>query len=206
MKAPLRACCQALGVLLVLCIAPACSAYNRSLVEPRGDFGATPAGPSAVVQVTAASQASPKTRDMLWGSIPTPRADRSLADILAHAAREDGGMDVMLPHEAARRLEDAGLKPTLQPAPEELRERVRALGCTSYLTVELKQWRYNYVYFASYATIQCRVECRRAADDGLLWEAEVLREARGISDREVARLALAEMFRALKKQRSPTPP
>jgi hypothetical protein len=50
------------------------------------------------------------------------------------------------------------------------------------------------------------VECRRAADDGLLWEAEVLREARGISDREVARLALAEMFRALKKQRPPTPP
>ncbi|KPK66275.1 MAG: hypothetical protein AMK73_00505 [Planctomycetes bacterium SM23_32] len=167
---------------------------NYVTIEGSGDFAATPEGRSAVLEVTARPTGVARTGKSTWAVVQTPNAEGSFAELLAHAARADAAMDVMLPVDVAEALDVAGIEPTLQPSPEQLERLVATLGCDSYLTAEVTEWRYGYLFFSSWAAIECQVTCRSSAGGGPLWQVRVRRQARGMSDREVARLALSEAF------------
>jgi hypothetical protein len=140
----------------------------------------------------------PRTLGFEWGLVNTPNADERFAELVAHCAADDGAMQVLLPFEVAEMLRKAGLETGLQPPPEELPKRARALGCESYLTAELDCWRYSYVFLFSCAEIRYSLACRRANDGAVIWRVNVLKQARSVSDRKLARAALAETFRWLK--------
>jgi hypothetical protein len=188
--------------VFALALAPGCGVRNSFTISGSGDFAATPDGPSAVLRVTAAPCPDAKSIGMEWGFINTPNPDQRLAEFIAHAAREDGGMQVLVPFDVARKLEEAKLDPTLQPEPDELRKRAQVLGCSSYLTAELACWRYSYVFFVSSAEIEYKLACHRADTGEPVWEADVLRQARNKSNRDLAREALAATFNWLKEQQT----
>jgi hypothetical protein len=191
--------------LLALALAPGCGVRNSFRISGSGDFAATPGGPSAVLSVVAAPCPGPKSIGMEWGSMNTRNPDQRFAEFIAHAAREDGGMQVLLPFDVTRKLKEAKLDPTLQPEPDQLPNRAQALGCSSYLTAELACWRYSYVFFVSSAELEYRLACRRADTGQVVWEADVLTRARNKSDRDLARQALAGTFEWLREQQRDQP-
>jgi hypothetical protein len=189
---------------LALC-ATGCAVRECSTISGSGNLSATPQGRTAVLRVEARATGEARTGKSTWGVVQTPHAEAGFADLLAHVARREAGLDVMLPLEAAAALERAEIKPTLQPAPKELPRLADLLGCASYLTAEVREWRYGYFFFASWATADFRVACYAANGRGPLWEAEVRRRARHMSDREVALTALRGMFDWLEGAASPAP-
>lgn len=186
--------------MLAVGLMPGCGLRNVRTIHGTGSLAATPPGPSAVLRVAVGPAKSPRSRDIIWGSIDTTDADRQFAELLAHTARNDGGMNVAFPVQVEEQLELEGFKPTLQPGTEELRRYVKALDCGSYLTAELKRWGYGYIFFLSSATIEYRVSCHRADNDETVWEVDVRRQARGMDNRDVALLALRETFQWLRER------
>ena len=176
---------------------------SRSAIVGGGSLRATPAGPSAVLRVLTPDDTRILARGSEWGVVRTQNPALRFAEILASAAREDAGIEVIPPHEVARALEDAGLEATLQPDAKQFGRMAQALGCKSYLTAEIVEWQFDYILFSSSATVDFYLACYRADNGGVVWDVQVSRKARGLSDREVARLALAEAFRWLKENEPP---
>lgn len=186
--------------LLALFAMFGCSLERRSFTDSAGALSQTPPGMCPLLRVAAPLYDEPKSTDVLWGKMGAAGADRQFAELLAHAARENGRVAVPLPFEVDERLEGAGLRPTLQPDDEELSQFVKALDCASYLTADVLCWRFNHVLLSSSAAIEFHLTCRRADTDEALWQAHVRREGRGMSYREIALLALRETFESLKQQ------
>jgi len=206
LKSGARKLCVAGCALLALALLPGCGVRNCLTIDSKGDLSATPPGPCAVLLVTARPTAKAKAVQFMWGSVHTANAESSFAELLAHAAQEDAGIKVLLPFEANQRLQEAKLKPSLQPTADDLRKYVQTLGCTSYLTADVRTWHFGYAYFMSHAEIEYSVACHRGDNGEVIWEATVKRQARGMSDRELARLALSETFQRLKENKSDVPP
>ncbi len=186
--------------LLALSVPCGCSLGRGSFIEPVGAVSQTPPGTCAVLRVTSAPGDVSKSTDMLWGKVDTANAERQFAELLVHAAREDGGLAVLTPFEADEKIERAGLRPTLQPDDEQLAQFAQALGCASYLTAQILDWHFDYMLFSSSAAVEFRLACRRTDTNEAVWESHVRREAQGISQRDAALLALRETFKSLKRQ------
>ena len=197
MRVRARSASAVVVFLAVCCMLPGCAVRNKLAIDGAGSFAATPSGPSAVLRVTVPPAKEPRSKDILWGSVNTLEADSQFAELVAYAAAKDGKIAAPRVFEVHDRLEKAGLEPTLQPTPEELRRYVETLGCSSYLTADLKRWHYGYLLFFGSADIEYHLACHRADNDEIVWEANVLRQACGMSDRDVARLALRETFQWL---------
>ncbi len=179
--------------------ATGCAVQNCCSVTGMGSLADTPPGPSAVLRVTSAAPAYGMAHSFSAGRIDTPNAAGRLAELLAHAARDDAGIEVLLPYQVADQLAKAELEPTLEPSAEQIAQYVEVLGCASYLEANVELWRSGYVFVFSSAEITCRVACRRP-DGTLVWEATVHAQQRNTGDREVARLALYEVFKHMANQ------
>ena len=189
-------------LLAACCMLSGCSVWNKLTIVGAGNLAATPRGPSAVLRVTVPHPKEPKSKDILWGSVNAFEADTQFAELAAYAAAKHGKIEAPRVIKVHERLEKAGLEPTLQPTPKELRQYVETLGCASYLTADLKRWHYGYLLFFPSAHIEYRLACHRADNDEVVWEVSVLRKAYGMSDADVARLALRETFQWLKARES----
>jgi len=185
-----------LGVALALC---GCTLHNAGSVAGSGSLSATPPGPGAVLQVTVPYNTQISARGPEWGILRTQNPDARFADTIAHAAREYAGLDVIPPFKVARTLEEAGLHAGLHPDPAHMQDAVRAVECGSFLTADVARWQCNYVLLTSCSVIEFDLTCRSAKDGREIWNVHVFQRARGLSDGEVAGLALAEAFRWLKK-------
>jgi hypothetical protein len=185
----------ALAAALALC---GCTVRSAVTVTGSGSLAATPAGTSAVLQVSVPYNTNITARGADWGVLRTQGPDARFADMVARAARDDIGLDVIAPFKVAKALEKAGLLPGLRPEAAHIRDAARAVGCASFLTAEVVRWQSNYVLFSAASTIEFDLTCHSAADGEKLWNVHVLRRSRGLSDGEVARLALAEAFQWLK--------
>lgn len=182
---------------LLLTFAPGCMGLNRLNVGCDGRLDAMPPGPCAVLHVTA-EPARPSCHTLfIWGSVDKPNRESPFAEYLAAAAVRYAELPVIAPHEADRQLAAADLEPTLQPNAEEFDEFVRVLGCDSYLTAHVEYWGRRYVFLSGAAAIEFRVACVQPGRETPLWQAEVRCKQRGMNHREVAVLALREMFRKL---------
>lgn len=201
MKSDVREIPPAAWALLALALLPGCVARDCLTITSTGRFADTPAGPCAVLHVTARPAGASRSTGIVWGVADAPNAGEQFAEIAAHAAAEDGGMTVILPFEVAELLERAELEPTLQPGPEQLRQFVQSLGLSSYMTAHVKSWRQRYSFFFSAAEIEFRLACHRADTGQAVWEAQVRKQARWTGTRELARLALYETFEWLKEGR-----
>jgi len=195
-----RARCARLAAcaLLALWLGSGCTVRAVRSLSGSGDFAATPAGPSAVLRVTAKPSFNPRTGQTVWGLINTPNVEDRFAEFLADSAAREGNMDVLPPLEVERRLRAAGLEPTLQPDDEQLRQFADALGCASYLTARIVRSRLEYRLFLSWSTLEYTVTCYAPGREEPLWQASVCRKAPGKSDRQTMALALAEMFQWLR--------
>ncbi|NLW50674.1 MAG: hypothetical protein GXY85_07480 [Candidatus Brocadiaceae bacterium] len=194
-----------LAVGFALC---GCTVRGTGSITANGRLDSTPPGPCPVLQVTIPQDTSISARGMDWGVVRTQNPDVRFAEILAHSAREDAGLDVPPPFKMAGALKAAGLPTGLQPDPALLQEAVRAAGCASFLSAELIRWQCSYVFVTAAATIEFRLTCYDAADGRELWNVHVFRRAPRLTDGEVARLACTEAFRRLKDNApaDPTPP
>jgi hypothetical protein len=163
----------------------------------------------AASAIASPSDARPETAakagGVEWGLIETPNAPERFAELLAHAAA-GAGMRVILPHDARDQVRENGLEWDLQPGPVQIAERAQALGCASYMTAEVDRWRYGYVFFVQSAEIRYRVACHPVGGGPPVWQAQVLRQARSLSDLELARGALADTFEWLRGERGPAAP
>jgi len=179
-------------------LACGCGVRNSLRIDPSGNLADGPRGPTAVLSVLARPDHGPRTRGMTLGIVDTPNAEERFAELLAHAAAEDGGMQALPLYEVQKRLRKAKLEPTLEPRPEEVEQFAAALGLASYLTAEVTQWRFKYLLFSSSAVVEFSVRCHQVPDGRVVWQAHVLKQAGATSDREAARQALFEMFRQLR--------
>ena len=186
----------ALAAALAAC---GCTLHSSASIAGSGSLSATPPGPSAVLQVTVPYNTQVAARGADWGIIRTQNPDARFADLVAHAAREDAGLDVIPPFKAMRALEDAELHAGLHPEPAQMPAAARALRCASFLTADVVKWHCAYVFFTSSSVIEFDLACHAAEDGRKLWDVHVSRRTRGLSDGEVARLALAEAFRWLQQ-------
>jgi hypothetical protein len=194
-----------LAGLLLLSFA-GCTVRNRLVVDGGGSLSAMPPGPVAVLNVTSRAAKAPKSEPFVYGLADTTRADAAFAELLAVAARDDAALEVIHPYDAEKQLRQREVTFSLQPDAELLKAEAEALGCAAYLTAELACWRHRFVFMASSAELRCRVTCRRAADDAVLWRADVDAEMRSMSDRELARVALKSMFEWLDQPHPPPAP
>ncbi len=188
-----------LAGLAGLLAATGCAVQNCCEVTATGSLADTPPGPSAVLRVTSDIPAEGMAHSYFAGRIDTPNAAGQIAELLAHAARDDAGIEALLPYQVADQLAKAKLAPTLDPSAEQLAQYIETLGCASYLEANVERWRSGYVFVFSSAEITCRVTCR-LPDGTLLWEATVHAQQRNTGDREIARLALYRMFKHLAEQ------
>jgi len=138
----------------------------------------------------------------VWGIVDMPHAARQFAELVAFFARQEGGLDVMMPAEVERRLRAAGLKPTLEPTSAQLKAFAKALGCSSYITVELRAWRLSYELTAQSARVRFTLSGYRPDADRPLWSVDVSHVGHMKSEREVAIEALRETFRRLRRPES----
>lgn len=186
-----------------------CAVGTGMTIEGHGSYAATPAGTSAVLRVQARPMGPVRSGEVTWGIINTPNAEARFAELLANAAREPGGLDVLHPVDAARQLQKAGMPTTLQPDDEQLQRNLAALGCSSCLVANVTSWRYSYVFFSSSSVVEYTLSCLVPGRNEPVWTVNVHRSARGMGDREVAMLALRETFQWLKDSAhlmSPPPP
>lgn len=162
-----------------------------------------PDGSTAVLQVNAAPLSGADGYKYLYGKVPAPAPAVSFAELLAHYGREAGGLEVLSPHEAARRLEEKSATDVLAKSRTEADRRARELGCETYLAVSVKRWGYSYFLFSEKGAVDFTVECRRPGSADPLWEAYVRYKKRGMDERQVAGEALRAMFQELLRQREP---
>jgi hypothetical protein len=182
-----------------------CGVRSRLVIDGTGSLAETPDGPSAVLRVTVPEEQKSWTGQTTWGKIATPHLARGFAEQLAWTASEGGWMDVVPVQQVAERIEQGGDEAdyTLRPDEETLRKYADALGLASYLTAELRCSRLQYRFFWSWALVEYSLACQRATDGQVVWQVDVCRQARYMSDREVTRKALRETFQWL-QERFPT--
>ena len=190
----MRTLLRALTCFVIAAGLSGCAVRNCCQVTSTGRLADTPAGPTAVLRVTSGVRGEGAAHGYTVARVDTPNAPGQFAELLAHAAREDAGLDVILPYQVQDRLIKAKLAPTLEPTQEELAQQIEALGCASYLEASVERWRSGYLFFIASAEITFRVACRRP-DGSLIWEAHVHGQQRNVGDRDIARLALYEGFR-----------
>jgi len=194
---------RTLAVLILaaaLCAGAGCSSAPVVEIQRPEGFYLVPAGRTAVLRVKARPLTEELSYKFLWGVVQAPTAEASFADLLAHHARVEGGMNVIPPAEVEERLRLAGLEPTLEPDDEQLQAFAKMLGVSSYLTANVEQWRYRYVFFSEKASIRFSVACRAPGEDKPLWSARAHHKASGDTERAVAGQALRAMFRILNWQ------
>ena len=179
--------------------ATGCAVQNCCDVTYSGSLADTPPGPSAVLRVTSVVPANGMAHSYVAGRIDPPNAAGQFAELLAHAARDDAGIEVLLPYQVADQLAKAELEPTLEPSAEQIAQYVQVLGCASYLEANVERWRSGYTFVFSSAEITCSLACR-LPDGTLVWEATVHAQQRNTGDREIARLALYEAFKHMANQ------
>jgi hypothetical protein len=185
----------ALAGVLLLC---GCTLRSAGSVAGSGSLTATPTGPGAVLKVVVPYNTQVSARGAEWGTVRTQNPDVRFADLAAYAAREDAGLDVIAPFKVADTLEQAGLYAGLHPDAAQIPKAARAVGCAFFLTADVRRWQYSYFLFTTSSLIDMDLTCRSAANGRELWSVHVFRRARGLSDGEVARLALADAFRWLR--------
>jgi hypothetical protein len=195
----------AVAALLLVCLA-GCTVKNRLVIDGGGSLADMPEGPVAVLRASAFEQEAPKVEPFIYGVADTGLAASAFAELLAVAARDDAGLEIVHPVDVEKRLRQKEVTFSLEPDADGPLDEARALGCTSYLTVELACWRHRYLLFVSSAQLRCRVSCRSVAGDALIWRADIDAEQRGLSDRELARLALKRMFGWLEQPHAPPDP
>ncbi len=184
----------ALGLLLLALFLCGCTIRNSRKITGSGDLASTPAGPTAVLRVTAVARSDPRTGQTTWGLINTPNIEDRFAEFLASAAARDDGLTVIDPYEVQKRLRAAHLKPTLQPDDQQLQQFAKALGLASYLVAHVNKSRLEYRFIWSWADADYTVACYVPGRAQPLWQAHVCRAAPGKTDREVLALSLKEMF------------
>ena len=195
------------SALLLACALPllaGCSVPEMQVHNAAG-FAQTPLGKTAVLKVTARPLGKPKSAAVLWGVMQVPHAQESFAELLAHCASKAGGLDVIPPTDVTAAIKRAGMKPTLDPTPEQLASFIEALGCASYLTAHVEAWGESYLLTSSKATIRFVVSCHVPGAEEPLWSVSVDRTRRGISHREAAISALRDAFEYIAKQAAAGP-
>ncbi len=190
--------CLGLTVWLLL-TSSACAVRQVRAIDGTGRLAQTPDGPTAVLRVTAQPAPGPLTGGASWGLINTANVEARFAEFIAHVGAKEGGLQVMAPHLVEKRLEEAGLAPTLQPTAEQIDDFAKALGLASYLTAAVECSRINYRFVYSWSTVHFRMGCRIPGRDEPVWQVRMIRKMRGASDREVMRTALAEVFAWLRE-------
>ena len=185
-----------LAFVLVLALAGCGAASKVEVTSPSGTVQ-MPADRLAVLMVSAPPAEAKVSYKSLWGTVFVPQAETTFAELAAYVAREEGGLDVMPAAEVRRRLKAQNIEPTLDPSPEQITAFSSALGCKAYLTARVEQWHYRFRLVWSKATISFVLSCRRPGEMDPLWSVRVMRQARNMSNREVAVEALREAFRAL---------
>jgi hypothetical protein len=190
-----------LVALVVACLTPGCAIRTGMTLTGWDNLADTPAGPVAVLRVVTHLGQECKSAQVIWGKVEAPNAPERFAELLASAAADTGGLDVIHPVQVVQKLEAAGLATTLQPDDEELAERIRALGCAAYLVAEIDCWEETYVFFASSAVIEYSIACHVPGRREPVWRVRARNVRRNTTHRELAAQALRETFRALKVQR-----
>jgi hypothetical protein len=184
-----------------LLTAAGCGATPEVTIHNPAGYVQMPEGPCAVLEVTARPMPAARSFDFIWGVVHSPRERESFAEILSHVARTEGGLDVLSPAEVDRRLKLAKLEANYEPTPEQLAACVMALGCGSYLSAHIEEWRYTYFLMRSAARVRMVVALHVPGRDAPLWWVRVEHEAPGMDEREVAGAALREAFRTLNRFR-----
>jgi hypothetical protein len=177
---------------------PGCSVFDKHSIRGSGRLADTPQGRTAVLLVRVDTTNGIRTGQSSWGRLPTINPRERFAEILAHLAADEGGLDVMSPVEVRHGLKDAGLEFTLEPTEQQALAYARALGCSSYLDARVHRWLYSYIFFWAEATASYTITCHDVATGCPVWDLHVCWEANGMSDREVAVVSLREAFRWLK--------
>lgn len=187
-----------------LIVAWGCSGTDVQMHNPAGYID-MPKGPCAVLEVTAHPLPKPKSYDVLWGIVRDPEQQRTIADILSRIARTEGGLMMIDPVDVGKKLKLSDLELDYEPTPQEIDACVRALGCASYLSVYVEEWRFTYFLTGSKATARLVVACHVPGAEAPLWWVRVTHISRGKDDRQVAATALRAAFQALTRFR-PIPP
>jgi len=194
---------QVLSAVCGLCMvlaAAGCSSPQELQVLREPHAPPTPPGKTAVLRVHADEPESTVSLGMTYGSVKPPTPYIAFAHMVAHMCRENTGLEVIPPHEVDRLLKRKGIEPTLQPEGMQVEEFAKALGCDSYLTGRIEQWRYRYSLFGMKAFVRYELECRVPDRPGILWKvrADYVRE--DMSERDAAVIAIRDTFRALVEQ------
>ena len=187
------------GLAVALLWTVGCASWPRIRVDRPQGFGLMPPGKTAVLRVTVRPLTTSKSYLFLWGIVQVPNAPAQFAELLAYFGREAGGLDVIPPEEVDRRLKAAGLEPTLDPTPQQIKAFMDALGCASYLSADVETWRSVYRFTAQSARARFVVSGHLPGGDEALWSASVEHVAELKSEREVAMDALRETFRILRQ-------
>jgi hypothetical protein len=184
------------GVLLLTLTG--CGGRIRFDIENRGSFYDTPEGRAAVLRVTADRSSVARTGHVTWGAINTTDITRRFAACVAHAAAQEGAMEVMPALKVEQALYGLAPEPTLQPTDEQLRRYAAELDLSSYLVADVRCSRLRYVLFWSWASVEYALSCHDARDGSLLWWADVEFRDRLVSDQEAIHEALRRTFRWLR--------
>ena len=182
-----------------------CASRGEIVLEGADGFARMPQGRTAVLDVTASYEAESKSAKWLWGMVEQASAAQVFAEQLAHAARQEGGLDVLTAREIRAGLRAAGLDPSLEADAGHPDALATALGCKSYLTADLKEYDCNYLVFWCWGRVRFDLSGYRVGEREPLWSAHVRRTVRGADSRQAARVALEEMFQKLSASR-PSPP
>jgi len=182
-----------------------CASRGEIHLEGADDFARMPQGRTALLDVTASYEAESKSARWLWGVIEQASAAQGFAEQLAHAARQEGGLDVLSAKEIRAGLRAAGLDLSPEADAGHPDALARALGCESYLTADLKEYDCSYILFWCWGRVRFDLSGYRVGEREPLWSAHVQRTVRGADSRQAARVALDETFQKLSASR-PSPP
>lgn len=185
---------SALVLLTALFGLTGCAADQTSIRTTKGHLQSGPNGPAAVLKVTEPAGDTAVCADFVWGRHDTVGGARRFAEMTARSARQYAQLDVRDMWEAHDALLKAGVEPDLSPESESIVEFARILRCTNYITADIESWGYSYTLFSSAAYLTFRLACHDAVDNSMHWELEVDIRRRGMTDHELAALALREAF------------
>ena len=198
----------ALGLCWCALLLTGCGRSLDVRVEgPSGPIGPL-SGEVAVLKVTREEGRAALATTVGWGSYQGQNAQKHLAELISHAARETGWAQVLEPAEVEQRLKAKGLEPTLEPAPEQLPAFIEAVGCPSYLAAHILKWRTSFLLTRQRTNVEFSLSCFQPPFSTPVWEAHVKAEGSQMTDRETALLALKETYRRLTQgtPKGPAPP
>lgn len=192
----------AVALLLTAALPALCGCSPEIQITGAERIPLTPQGRMAVLKVTARPVGKPISLAVLWGRSQAPRAETMFAEMLAHYARQECGLDTMEPAEVTKALDEADLTPTLDPDPKRLEKFAKELGCEAYLTAHVERCRSYYIMFYSWSSVRFVFSCRVPGAYEPLWSVQVRQSRRGVGHRVLAASALECAFRAVNAQRA----